>query len=338
MPTQDRPLARLGVLTLGRFDEADPARGHESALWLFEQAERLGFDSAWLRQRHLETAISSPLSVIAAASARTSRIALGTAVIPLGGENLFRLVEEFNTVDLLTRGRLNPGFSIGTPMNWEYYKDAMYPGTWQLEDLTHDRAERLIGLLRDPVVYRADVEGELSTRTIQPRSPGLIDRVWYGAGSVESAHWGAAQGLDLLTSNVIRSHGGDLDFARNTAVVIRAYLEAHPDPDTARISSGLVIIPTDGATAAQKAKYRAYKEERDRRVGSAHGPKGSLFQSDLLGTSDEIIDVLLADPGFQLATDTAFALPFPFDDDDYAQILDAIRYRIGPALGWQPND
>jgi len=337
MPDSTSPLQHLGVLTLGRFDPADPARGHESAIRLFEQAEQLGFDSAWLRQRHLETAISSPLSVIAAAGRSTERIALGTAVIPLGGENPFRLAEEFHTVDLLTGGRLNPGFSVGTPMNWQYYRDAIYPGTWEAEDLSHTRADRLLGLLRDPVVYRDDVEGELSTRTIQPQSPGLVDRVWYGAGSVESAEWGARRGLNLLTSNVVKSHDGDLDFTRNTHRVIRAYLDAHPDPASARVSGGLVIIPTDGATATQKAKYKAYTDERDARVEKTFGPKQSLFQRDILAPAAEIVERLQEDPGFALVTDTAFALPFPFDDEDHAQILGDIRHLIGPALGWTPN-
>ncbi|MFZ4894342.1 LLM class flavin-dependent oxidoreductase [Plantibacter sp. Mn2098] len=338
MPDATSPLQHLGVLTLGRFDPADPVRGHESAIWLFEQAEELGFDSAWLRQRHLETAISSPLSVIAAASRSTKRIALGTAVIPLGGENPFRLAEDFHTVDLLTHGRLNPGFSVGTPMNWEYYKEAMYPASWESEDLTHARAERLLQLLRDPLVYQDEIGGELSTRTIQPHSAGLVDRVWYGAGSTRSATWGARQGLNLLTSNVVRSHDGDLDFARNMAAVIRAYLDAHPDPASARISGGLVIIPTDGATPSQLAKYRAYVEERDARAAKAWGPGQNLFQRDFIGTSAEIVERLQNDPGFALVTDTAFALPFPFDDEDYAQILGDIRHHVGPALGWTPAE
>jgi hypothetical protein len=41
-------------------------------------------DSAWVRHRHLQYGISSPVAVLAAASQRTSRIELGTAVTPLG--------------------------------------------------------------------------------------------------------------------------------------------------------------------------------------------------------------------------------------------------------------
>jgi luciferase-like monooxygenase len=82
--SSSRPLRKLGFLTIGLFEEADPARGHESTLEIIELGERLGFDSAWVRHRHLQFGMSSPVAVLAAASQRTRRIHLGTAVIPLG--------------------------------------------------------------------------------------------------------------------------------------------------------------------------------------------------------------------------------------------------------------
>src|SRR3954453_9413378 len=148
MGTPDRPLAKLGFLTLGLFDEHDPLAGHESTLQIIELGEQLGYDSAWLRHRHLQFGISSPVAVLAAATQRTSRIALGTAVTPLGAENPFRLAEDLATVDVLSRGRLNPGFSVGAPMNYELFKEHLYPDTWQQEDLSAVRLERLLAHLR----------------------------------------------------------------------------------------------------------------------------------------------------------------------------------------------
>ena len=105
MPLPSRPLRKLGFLTIGLFDGNDPGRGHESTLEIIELGERLGFDSAWLRHRHLQYGISSPVAVLGAASQRTSRIELGTAVIPLGWENPLRLAEDLATVDVLSGGR-----------------------------------------------------------------------------------------------------------------------------------------------------------------------------------------------------------------------------------------
>ena len=62
MPTENAPLRKLGFLTLGVFDREDPAPAHESLLQVIELGERLGFDSAWLRHRHLQYGVSSPVA------------------------------------------------------------------------------------------------------------------------------------------------------------------------------------------------------------------------------------------------------------------------------------
>src|SRR5256885_15833164 len=138
-----RPLRKLGFLTIGLFDAGDPRRGHESTLEIIELGEQLGFDSAWVRHRHLQYGISSPVAVLAAAAQRTSRIGLGTAVIPLGWENPLRLAEDLATVDILSGGRLNPGISVGPPMHYDEVKHALYPDTSDIEDFSYTRAARL---------------------------------------------------------------------------------------------------------------------------------------------------------------------------------------------------
>ena len=148
MPLPTKPLTKLGFLTIGLFDGADPRPGHESTLRIIELGEQLGFDSAWVRHRHLQYGISSPIAVLAAASQRTSRIELGTAVIPLGWENPLRLAEDLATVDVLSGGRLNPGVSVGPPMHYDRVKEALYPDTAELEDFSYERVRRLLRLVR----------------------------------------------------------------------------------------------------------------------------------------------------------------------------------------------
>src|SRR6059058_2556168 len=148
MPSPGVPLEKLGFLTIGLFDPADPAAGHESTLQVLELGERLGFDSAWLRHRHLQFGISSPVAVLAAASQRTRRIELGTAVTPLGWENPLRMAEDLATLDVLSGGRVNPGISVGPPMHWESVRGSLYPDTADAEDFSYARVERLLSLLR----------------------------------------------------------------------------------------------------------------------------------------------------------------------------------------------
>src|SRR5690349_15632560 len=160
MPEPGTPLEKLGFLTIGLFDPDDPRGGHETTLEVIELGERLGFDSAWLRHRHLQYGISSPVAVLAAASQRTTRIELGTAVTPLAWENPLRLAEDLATVDVLASGRLNPGVSVGPPMHWDDVRDALYPDTADVEDFTYERVLRLLRLLRgEPASSFSGTEG-----------------------------------------------------------------------------------------------------------------------------------------------------------------------------------
>src|SRR6201990_1684202 len=134
MPQPGTALEKLGFLTIGLFDGQNPGPGHQATLEMIELGERPGVAFAWLRHRHLQYGISSPVAVIAAASQRTARIELGTAVTPLGWENPLRLAEDWATVDLLSGGRLNPGFSVGPPMHYDKVRHALYPDTADAED------------------------------------------------------------------------------------------------------------------------------------------------------------------------------------------------------------
>jgi alkanesulfonate monooxygenase SsuD/methylene tetrahydromethanopterin reductase-like flavin-dependent oxidoreductase (luciferase family) len=339
MPAPSVPLERLGFLTIGSFHGADPGPGHETTLRVIELGERLGFDSAWVRHRHLQYGISSPVAVLAAATQRTRRIELGTAVIPLGWENPLRLAEDLATVDVLSGGRLNPGVSVGPPMHWDDVKGALYPDTADVEDFGYERVSRLLRLVRGERAStfsgREGVVEEWSD-LVQPHSPGLGQRLWYGGGSLASARWAGEHGMNFLTSSVVKAEESE-DFAEVQRSHIRAFRSHHPAGEAARVSQGLVVIPTDSASPAQRAAYENYVAARTPRTASPQGPARMLFARDLLGTSEQIAEALYAHAGFREVAEVAFALPFDFADDDYEQILTDIATRLGPALGWHPH-
>ncbi|MFC1402544.1 MULTISPECIES: LLM class flavin-dependent oxidoreductase [Streptacidiphilus] len=339
-------MRQLGFLTIGLFDGNDPGPGHESTLEIIRLGEQLGFDSAWVRHRHLQYGISSPVAVLAAASQRTSRIELGTAVIPLGWENPLRLAEDLATVDILSGGRLNPGLSVGPPRRLDQVQDALYPGTADAEDFGYDRMQRLLDCVRGvPVTGFSGVEGfEVFSDRVQPHSPGLGRRMWYGGASSRSARWAGEHGMNFLTSSVVKAESPEAqeagtapDFAAIQQSLIRTFRAHHPDGDRARVSQGLVVIPVDSASAEQRAKYRALADKRMPRTTTPQGPGQLLFAPDLVGTSAQIAEQLYAHAAFREIDEVAFALPFTFEHEDYVQILTDIATHLGPALGWRPG-
>jgi alkanesulfonate monooxygenase SsuD/methylene tetrahydromethanopterin reductase-like flavin-dependent oxidoreductase (luciferase family) len=338
LPQTSERLRKLGFLTIGLFDPADPRRGHESTLEIIQLGEQLGFDSTWVRHRHLQHGISSPVAVLAAASQRTNRIELGTAVIPLGWENPLRLAEDLATVDLLSGGRLNPGISVGPPMRWDDVKGALYPDTADHEDFGYSRVERLLDFVRgEPATgFSGQVGFEVYSDRVQPQSAGLGQRLWYGGASLRSAQFAGEHGMNFLTSSVVRAEESE-DFELIQLSHIRTFRAHHPDGDRARVSQGLVVIPTDSATPAQRAKYEEFVARRTPRTTSPQGPARMLFARDLVGTSAEIAERLYRHAAFREIDEVGFALPFTFDHEDYVQILTDMATRLGPELGWKAS-
>lgn len=338
MPVPAEPLEKLGFLTIGSFARDDPAAGHETTLRVIELGEQLGFDSAWVRHRHLQYGISSPVAVLAASTQRTRRIELGTAVIPLGWENPLRLAEDLATVDILSGGRLNPGVTVGPPMRYDDVRDALYPDTADLEDLSYERVLRLLRFVAGEQVspFRGTVGIEEFSERVEPHAPGLRGRIWYGGGSLRSAQWAGENGLNYLSSNVVRAEES-ADFAEIQRSHLETFRAHHPAGAAARASQGLVVIPTDTATPEQAAKYTAYADARTARTATPQGPARMMFAGDVVGTASQIAEALYADPGFRLVREVVFALPFSFEHDDYVQILTDIATKLGPALGWRPT-
>jgi alkanesulfonate monooxygenase SsuD/methylene tetrahydromethanopterin reductase-like flavin-dependent oxidoreductase (luciferase family) len=239
--------------------------------------------------------------------------------------------------------------SVGPPTHAERVLPALYPDTADREDFGYERVARLLRFLRgEPATDFSGVEGfEVYSDRVQPHSPGLAARTWYGGGSLRSARWAGEQGLNLLTSSVVRAGDSaeestvdDLDppdFAALQLALIREFRAHHPDGGRARVSQGLVVIPTDTATAEQRAKYADYAARRLPRTLAPQGPGRLVFAPDLVGTSEQLAEQLHAHPAFQEVDEVAFALPFTFEHADYVQILTDLAERLGPELGWKPT-
>jgi alkanesulfonate monooxygenase SsuD/methylene tetrahydromethanopterin reductase-like flavin-dependent oxidoreductase (luciferase family) len=329
----------LSFLSPGNFADGHPEEGLEDTLRLFELGERLGFDGAWIRQRHLEHGVSSAAVFLAAASQRTRRIELGTAVIPIGYESPFRLGEDLSTADVLSRGRLQVGMSAGTPPHAELMAGLVFDGDWRTYDFSHQRIARLIDGLRGEFIGGPDTvirsPGNVQRPRLQPHAKGLINRLWYGAASRGSVHWAAQAGLNLLTGNIVFGDGAT-DFATAQRTYLDEYLERIAPGQPARIALGRVIVPFDGADASTRKRYMAYEVSRHERTLSPQGERGVLFAPDLVGPSDQIVERLRADMAVQRISELRVELPYEFDGDDYAQILHDVASHVAPQLGWRP--
>ncbi|WP_332838868.1 LLM class flavin-dependent oxidoreductase [Nocardia bovistercoris] len=332
-------VATLSFLTPGNYADHDPATGLEDTLQLFEYGESLGFDGAWIRQRHLEHGVGSAAVFLAAAGQRTRRIELGTAVIPIGYESPFRLAEDLSMADALSGGRLQPGFSAGTPPHAELMGHLVFDGDWRDYDLSYGRIERLVQNLRGDYLGAEDTvihsPGNTQRPRLQPHSPGLVDRLWYGGASTRSVQWAARAGLNLLTGNIVFGDRAD-DFATAQSLLVDDYRDLVDPARPARVAIGRVIVPTDSADAPTRERYRRYAESRHERTLGPQGERRVLFAPDLVGTAEQILDRLHADPVLTRTTELRLELPYEFHREEYEQILRDTVELVAPELGWKP--
>jgi alkanesulfonate monooxygenase SsuD/methylene tetrahydromethanopterin reductase-like flavin-dependent oxidoreductase (luciferase family) len=325
----------IGFLTPGNYPADDPLSGFEKTLKLLEYGEGLGFQSAWARQRHLEPGISSATAFLAAATQRTSRIQLGTAVIPIGYESPYRLAEDLSTVDVLSRGRLNVGLSAGRPLHADLIAPLVFDGDWENYDFSHARVLRFVDNLKsnpvgDETTFIKTPFGPQRPR-LQPYAKGLTDRIWYGGGSLRSATWAGRNGFNLLIGNVTTGEETD-DFFVAQSRQLTAYREA--GGAGRRVALGRVIVPTDSADEKTRKRYLDYAAGRNERTRTPQGERRTLYARDIVGTSEQILELLFSDPILPHVSELRLELPYEFEDTEYRQIIHDFASRVAPRLGW----
>ncbi|GJD52676.1 hypothetical protein OPKNFCMD_5442 [Methylobacterium crusticola] len=330
-------IRRIAFLTPGNYDDADPRTGLEETLDLFAAAEALGFDGAWVRQRHLEPGVSSAATFLAAATQRTRRIALGTAVIQMGYENPFRLAEDLSLVDVLSGGRLNVGLSAGPPPLGALLGDRFLDGDPATVDHSHRRVARLAANLDGDWLGEADARITSASGSHRPRlrphAPGLRQRLWYGSGSLRSARWAAENGFHILVGNITAGEETD-DFLAAQRRLVETFRASWRGGQAPRIAVGRVILPLDGADAATRGRYRDFAASRHARTLAPQGERRTLFAPDLVGRAAELVERLREDPILPFADTLRLELPYNFAAADYRQILADFAGLIAPRLGW----
>ena len=80
----------------------------------FQAAEELGFSSIWILDRiYSPSKVPDAMTMLAWASAVTSRVRLGTAVLLLPHRHPILLAKEVSTLDYISGGRLDLGIGLG---------------------------------------------------------------------------------------------------------------------------------------------------------------------------------------------------------------------------------
>jgi alkanesulfonate monooxygenase SsuD/methylene tetrahydromethanopterin reductase-like flavin-dependent oxidoreductase (luciferase family) len=294
-------------------------------------AEEIGIDGAFVRVHHFARQLSSPFPLLAAIGVKTARIEIGTAVIDMRYENPLYMAEDASSADLLAGGRLQLGVSRGSPEPaWHGAEAFGY-------SLDSGEAREKTALFRAAIacggVVHADAGGRPGDAmlAVQPQSPGLTDRIWWGSGTRESAVWTGRQGLNLMSSTLLledtRVPFDELQ-AEQIALFRGAWTDAgHAGEPRVSISRSVMPITSD-------LDRRLFGGDADEdQVGWLDGAV-SRFGRSYTGAPDRIAEELAKDAAVQAADTILLTVPSQLGVDYNAAMLETIARDIAPAIGW----
>jgi len=337
---------RIGFLSFGHWQPVPGSVARTAADALIQSielavaAEELGVDGAFVRVHHFARQLASPFPLLAAMAARTSRIELGTGVIDMRYENPLYMAEEAAATDLISGGRLQLGVSRGSPETALRGSESFgfVPGDGETDaDLARAHTALFRAAIDGAAVANANPQmtGTTGGLAIQPQSPGLPDRIWWGSGTRQTAVWTAEQGMNLMSSTLLTEDTG-VPFGDLQAEQIALYREAWAKAGWEReprvsVSRSILPIVSDldrryfGASALG---------ERDDQVGYLDGGL-ARFGKSYVGEPEQIVAELADDAAVREADTLLVTVPNQLGVDYNAHLLETIVTQIAPALGWR---
>jgi alkanesulfonate monooxygenase SsuD/methylene tetrahydromethanopterin reductase-like flavin-dependent oxidoreductase (luciferase family) len=326
---------RIGFLSFGHWQRAEwsKTRTAQDALAqtveLAVAAEELGVDGAFVRVHHFARQLSAPFPLLAAIGVRTSRIEIGTGVIDLRYENPLYMAEDAAVADLLSGGRLQLGVSRGSPEPAYRGFDAFGVATPE----PRAKLEILMGAIAGAGVVHADAGGQpgAGMLPIQPQSPTLAERIWWGSGSRETAKWVGEIGLNMMSSTLLLEDT-KVPFDELQADQITIFRDAWRDAGHEReprvsVSRSVIPITTD-------LDRRLFgRDANEDQVGWLDGAV-SRFGRTYSGEPDRIAEELAHDAAVAAADTLLLTVPNQLGIDYNARLLGTIVEHVAPAIGW----
>lgn len=339
-------MKRIGFLSFGHWSDSPHSAARSAADVLHQSidlavaAEEVGVDGAYFRVHHFAQQLASPFPLLAAIGARTQRIEIGTGIIDMRYENPLYMAESAGAADLISDGRLQLGISRGSPEQviegYKYFGYQTEPGS-DGTNLAHEHTRDFLEVIRgegfaspNPSPMFPNAPGLLR---VEPYSAGLRDRIWWGAGSRQTARWAAENGMNLMSSTLLGEDTG-IPFHQLQAEQIQAYLDAwtvagHERLPRTSVSRSIFPIVDD----RDRAYFGRGQQDQDQR--GQIGDQLALFGKSYADEPDRLVDQLAADEAIAAADTLLLTIPNQLGVDYSVHVLEALINHVAPALGWR---
>jgi len=169
---------------------------------------------------------------------------------------------------------------------------------------------------------------------LEPHSPGLRDRIWWGSGSDATAIWAAQMGMHLQSSTLKNDETGQ-PFHIQQAAQIRAYRAAwaaagHTRPARVSVSRSIFALITD----RDRAYFGSDRSDRDQ-IGHIDDQTRAIFGRSYSGEPPALIEALRRDEAIAEADTLLLTIPNQLGVAYNAHVIEGVLTHIAPALGWR---
>jgi alkanesulfonate monooxygenase SsuD/methylene tetrahydromethanopterin reductase-like flavin-dependent oxidoreductase (luciferase family) len=339
-------MKKIGFLSFGHWSPSPQSQARSASDVLLQSidlavaAEELGADGAYFRVHHFANQLASPFPLLAAVGARTSRIEIGTGVIDMRYENPLYMAEDAGAADLISGGRLQLGISRGSPEQvvdgFRYFGHEPGEGD-DPAAMARQHAAVFLEVLKGEGFARPHPRPMFPNPPgllrIEPHSPGLRERIWWGAGTRQTAEWAAEQGMNLMSSTLLSEDTG-VPFHQLQAEQVERFRTAWAAAGHAvepRVSVSRSIFPI--VSDLDRAYFGQEGSGKDQ-VGYLDGGK-ARFGKTYAGEPDRLVEELAQDEAIAAADTLLLTIPNQLGVDYCAHVLDALLTHVAPELGWR---
>jgi alkanesulfonate monooxygenase SsuD/methylene tetrahydromethanopterin reductase-like flavin-dependent oxidoreductase (luciferase family) len=250
------------------------------------------------------------------------------------------MAEDAGSADLISGGRLQIGISRGSPEQvidgFRYFGYAPDEGS-EPADMAREHTRVFLEVLKgegfaepNPRPMFANPPGLLR---VEPHSEGLRERIWWGAGSRQTAEWAAEQGMNLMSSTLLTEDTG-VPFHQLQAEQIERFRKAwanagHIREPRVSVSRSIFPIVND-----DDRRYLGHEGNSQDQVGFIDGGR-ARFGKTYAGEPEVLIEQLAQDEAIAAADTLLLTIPNQLGVDYCAHILDSVLTDIAPELGWR---
>jgi alkanesulfonate monooxygenase SsuD/methylene tetrahydromethanopterin reductase-like flavin-dependent oxidoreductase (luciferase family) len=345
--TVQQLVKKIGFLSFGHWSNSPYSQARSASDVLHQSidlavaAEDLGADGAYFRVHHFARQLGSPFPLLAAVGARTSRIEIGTGVIDMRYENPMYMAEDSGAADLIAGGRLQLGISRGSPEQvvegWRYFGYAPPEGK-TMADVARTNTEVYLQVIdgtrfAEPNPRPMFPNPHPGPLPLEPQSPGLRERIWWGSASNATGQWAAKLGMNLMSSTLKQDESGK-PFHVQQAEQIEAYRAAWAEAGharTPRVSVSRSIFPL---VSDQDRAYFGADRDTDDSIGQIDGFQ-AVFGRSYAAEPDVLIDQLAKDEAIAAADTLLLTVPNQLGVDYNAHVLEAILTQVAPGAAWR---